>query len=195
VKIEIVETVTGPRLAQAWQLYAAAFDELRYLAVQRHVLHREEFDALLADRRVGKHLALAAGGGKLCGLSTYTNDLTAVPLISPDYFQRRWPDLHAARRIWYCGFVAVAPGAGNSGAFAALIKSMYRLTEADAGIVAIDFCRFNEETRRMSRTIPLLLHRFSGNVRSTRLDQQSYWVYEFPRSASTPHGAGGSRGP
>ena len=179
MKIDVIETVSGPRLEDAWLLYAEVFDELRYRAVQRHVLDRDEFDAVMADPRVGKHLALD-GGCALRGLSTYTNDLRAVPLISPEYFQRRWPDLFAQGRIWYCGLVAVRPGAESSGVFAALIESMYRITEAGAGIVAIDLCRYNDEVLRMSRAVHLLLHRFSGGVRGTRLDQQSYWVYEFP---------------
>jgi hypothetical protein len=179
MKIDIVEVVSGSRLEEAWRLYADVFDDLRYRAVQRHVMHRHEFDAVLADPRVGKHLALD-DDCELRGLSTYTNDLAAVPLISPEYFQRRWPHLYAEGRIWYCGLVAVLPGADNSGVFAALIESMYRLTEADDGIVAIDLCRYNEEMLGMSSAIRLLLHRFSGGVRDTRLDQQSYWVYEFP---------------
>jgi hypothetical protein len=179
MKIEIVEGVSGSRLEEAWRLYSDVFDELRYRAVQRHVLHRAEFDAVMADPRVGKHLAVDDGGA-LRGLSTYTNDLAAVPLISPDYFRRRWPELYDQGRIWYCGLVAVLPGTDSSGVFTGLIESMYRLTEADDGIVAIDLCRYNEETLRMSRAIRLLLHRLSGGVRGTRLDQQSYWVYEFP---------------
>jgi hypothetical protein len=179
MKIEIVESISAARREEAWRLYADVFDELRYMAVQRHVMHRAEFDTVMADPRVGKHVAVD-DDGYLRGLSTYTNELPAVPLISPEFFQRRWPDLFAARRIWYCGLVAVRTGTDSSGVFMALIESMYRLTAAGNGIVAIDFCRHNDEVFRMSRAIRLLLHRLSGNVQGTQLDQQSYWVYEFP---------------
>jgi len=41
-------------------------------------------------------------------------------------------------------------------------------------------CRFNDEGRRLSRVVPLMLQRLSGDVRTERMDEQSYWLYEFP---------------
>ena len=109
MKVELVESLSTDARPEAWRLYTEVFDDLRFRAVQRQVMYRPEFDSVMTDRRVSKCLAQDDGGG-LRGLSTFTNDLAAVPLISPEYFERRWPDRFAARRIWYCGFVAVRPG-------------------------------------------------------------------------------------
>ena len=49
--------VTGELAEDAWKLYRQSFDELRTLAVQRHVMYGDEFDAVMADSRVEKFLA------------------------------------------------------------------------------------------------------------------------------------------
>jgi hypothetical protein len=142
-------------------------------------MHRSEFDEVMADNRIAKYLVTDRRGA-LRGLATYTNDLRAVPLISPDYFSRRWPHHFAERRIWYCGFVAVRSGSPNTGVFVRLVEAMYRVAVAQRGIIAMDFCRHNEEIRALSRVVQTMLHRLSGEVRSHRMDEQTYWLYEFP---------------
>lgn len=92
-----------------WSLYENAFDDLRSLAVQRHLMLRPEFDELMLDKRVMKYAVRDEERGRVAALATMTNDLHAVHLISPEYFQRRWPQLYAEQRIWYVSFVAVEP--------------------------------------------------------------------------------------
>jgi hypothetical protein len=176
--VKVVDEVVGILRDEAWALYFDAFEELNTLAVQRHLMYRWEFDDVMADARIRKYLAFDDAG--LVGLSAYTNDLHAVPLISPAYFWHHYPAEYAADRVWYCEFVAVArsgKGRPDSGAFAALVEAMWR--DADGGIIALDMCRVNAE-RGMSRVVPLMLRRLSGKVRTVRADEQSYWIYEFP---------------
>jgi hypothetical protein len=117
----------------------------------------------------------------LCGLSTYTNYLEAVPLISPQYFERRWPRHFAERRIWYVGFVAVTAGAPVT-TFPNLIAAMHETSKRDA-ITALDVCTRTDEVRHLPRAVRVLLHRLSGGVRMERLDEQSYWMYQFTNAA------------
>jgi hypothetical protein len=177
--VKVVDEVHESQLEEAWTLYYTAFRELNAFAVQRHLMYRSEFDEVMGDQRVQKYLCFD-NDDVLCGLSTYTNDLDAVPLISPEYFARRWPELYAEHRIWYCGFVAIHPDSRNPSAFYELVEAMYRLAATQNGIISLDMCRFNDESRRLSRVIPLMLHRLSGEVRTERMDDQSYWLYEFP---------------
>jgi len=179
MKVELVESLSTDARPEAWRLYTEVFDDLRFRAVRRQVMYRPEFDSVMTDRRVSKCLAQDDGGG-LRGLSTFTNDLAAVPLISPEYFERRWPDRFAARRIWYCGFVAVRPGTENSGVFAALVEAMYRAAAPQDGIIGLDLCRHDDQVSKVSRAVRLMLHRLSGDVRAQRADEQAYWLYEFP---------------
>ena len=181
--IKVVDQVSdGDYLDEAWNLYDEAFRELNSLAVQRHLMYESEFKEVMSDPRVDKYLCLDEGG-TLRGLSTYTNDLDAVPLIAPQYFKRRWPDLYRDHKIWYCGFVAVRPDGQHHHAFAALVEAMYQKAADRNGIIGLDFCQYNDDMRNMSRVIRRMLQRLSGNVHAERMDQQSYWLYQFPSAA------------
>jgi hypothetical protein len=179
MNIKVVGEAHQSLVEEAWALYHTAFRDLNAFAVQRHLMYRNEFDDVMRDARVQKYLCMD-DDDSLCGLSTYTNDLDAVPLISPQYFERRWPQLYAERRIWYCGFVAIHPDYQSSSAFSELVEAMYLVAATQNGIISLDMCRFNDQGRRLSRVIPLMLHRLSGEVRTERMDEQSYWLYEFP---------------
>jgi hypothetical protein len=182
MNIKVVDEVHESIIEDAWTLYHEAFRELNGFAVQRHLMYRNEFDEVMLDRRVQKYLYLD-GRGVLCGLATYTNDLDAVPLISPQYFQRRWPKHYAERRIWYVGFVAVHPDGRAAQAFVELVRSMQLVAAMHNGVVGLDICRYNDDARRMSRAVGLLVRRITGSVRVEQADEQSYWLYEFPEAA------------
>jgi hypothetical protein len=182
--IKVVDQVNDVELLDSlWGLYSDAFEGINALAVQRHLMYRNEFDEVMRDGRVQKYLCLS-DDGTLCGLSTYSNDLFAMPLISPEYFERRWPDLYAQNKIWYCGFVAVHPPKGRSTtAFAELVEAMYLVAATQNGIIGLDFCQFNDDKRKMSRVVRIMLNRLSGDCRAERMDQQSFWLYQFPTAA------------
>ncbi|MGI5238651.1 hypothetical protein [Dactylosporangium sp. CA-139066] len=180
--VKVVAQVDTDQRETAWALYSTAFAELNALAVQRHLIYRHEFDDVMNDPRVDKYLCVD-GDGTLLGLSTYTNELDAVPLISPPYFQRRWPQQYAEQRIWYCGFVATEDHARAATAFGELVTAMYHTAAAKNGLIALDFCHRTDKVRRMSRVVRLMLHRLSGDVQAQRIDEQQYWLYEFPTAA------------
>jgi len=57
---------------------------------------------------------------------------------------------------------------------------MYLVAAAQNGIIGLDFCRFNDESHHMGRVVRIMLHRLSGGVRAERMDEQNFWLYEFP---------------
>lgn len=176
VTISVSQTLPDDLLDTAWQLYHEAFKDLAALAVQRHLLHRHEFVEVAGDPRIDKYIATDLAG-RMAGLATFTNDLDAVPLISPQYFARRWPHLYAARNIWYCGFVAVHPR--GSGAYAELVEAMWRAGSTNDGLIGLDFCRFNDQALHMGRSIRLMLHRFAGDALTVECaDEQRYMLYQ-----------------
>ncbi len=188
--VEIVDRVDPDREQQAWDLYQSAFTGVNALAVQRHLMYRTEFDDVMGDKRVQKYLYIPDGSpdGRVAGVSTFTNDLDSMTLISPAYFERRWPDLYSTRRIFYCGFVAVDPAHQSTAAFGQMVAAMYH-TAADAnGIIILDICSHNEDQRSLHQVIPLMLKRLARpqgrSVIATRLDTQTYWEYEFPRATA-----------
>src|SRR4051812_43927039 len=178
--IKVVDQIVDEDLhSAAWRLYQDAFDELNTLAVQRHMMFPSEFDEVMRDSRVSKYLALT-DEGHLCGIATYTNDLDAVPLIAPQYFERHWPEHYAARKIWYIGFVAVHPQAQGRHMFRQMVEEMYVVAATQNGLVGIDICTYNDEVRNMSHIFRSMVERLTANMRFQKIDQQSYWLYEFP---------------
>jgi hypothetical protein len=181
--IKVIAQITDESLHEAvWKLYDDAFRELNTLAVQRHLMYRSEFDEVMRDSRIDKYLALD-DDGTVCGIATYTNDLDALPLISPPYFEHHWPEHYAAKRIWYIGFVAVSPVAQGREAFAQLVEQMYLVAVTQNGLVGLDICSYNDDVRRMSRIFKLMVSRNCETMKFSRIDQQSFWLYEFPKAA------------
>lgn len=181
MRVRSVRAVSADRAEACWRLYEDAFSGLRTVAVQRHLMYRGEFDELMADARVTKHLAIDEGGA-LAGLATSATDLDAVPLISPPYFEARWPAQYRERRIFYVSFVAVHPVHHGGAAFPALVAEIGNAAAGVAGVIVVDFCRMNSTGRRnIPKVASLLLRRStSPGVRMTVLDEQVYYAYEFP---------------
>lgn len=176
--VDFLSQLDGDLAEDAWKLYYEAFAPLNALAIQRHLMTRAEFDQVAADTRVDKVLTYDAGG-QLAGVATFTRDLDAVPLISPAYFEHRFPDLYAGRRIWYIGFVAVAEKARRTFAFMEAFGDYYRIAEAENGIVCLDVCAHNEGNHRLPQTIGRGVQRLStGRGKFERADAQSYWIYD-----------------
>jgi len=183
--MELVTTrrLDGDLRELAWTLYLESFDALRTQAVQRHLMHRDEFDAVMDDPRVHKLLVLdhrAADGPALAGMGTVTDDLAAVPLISPDYFAQHWPRQYRARSIWYVGFLAVAPAYQGGGAASHLVRGVTENVSATGGLVAIDVCSHNETTIRLPTLLLRLGRTWAPGATLKRLDSQTYWAFDVP---------------
>ncbi|MEU4428377.1 hypothetical protein AB0F81_47815 [Actinoplanes sp. NPDC024001] len=179
MRVEVMPELPAEMMDEAWDWYRDTFDELRYMAANRHLMYRDEFDALMADKRADKYLALDAEG-QLVGMGVQTTDLESVPLISPDYFEYHWPELFAQRRLFYVTFVGSRKSARGAGVFVALLRAMYAPIGEVNGRVFVDICSYNEERHALPRMIAMILSRAAGRAQPTRLDAQSFWMYEFP---------------
>lgn len=182
--LETHTVIAGPRAEECWHLYRSAFDELRITAVQRHVMFRDEFDAVLADERVTKYVAFDLEG-RCCGLGTAATDLTSMPLISPDYFAHRWPELYAAGRIWYVGFVAIRPDLQRGPLLGRIVWDIGGAAARAGGVAVIDVSRHVARQTRLPQAVARYLDRLAPGTRGIRLDEQTYWAYEFPAAASS----------
>jgi hypothetical protein len=180
MRVDVHSSLHDELADAAWRLYTEAFEELRTSAAQRHLMSREEFDEIARDPRVFKYLAVdPEQDDRLCALSTLTNQLDAVPLVSPEYFRQRWPAYFEAGRIWYIGLLGVHPRARSSGAFEHLVEAMYQVRGAGPGMVAFDVSRRNERYG-FPQAIRDALERHAGPMRAHRLDEQIYWALEAP---------------
>lgn len=176
--------VIGPEAEACWSLYDRAFEPLRTRAAQRHALTRSEFDDQMVDSLVTKHLVYGNRDTRNpVGITTLTNDLKAVPLISPEFYAARWPELYAEQRIWYVGFMAIDPDYHGTGVLAQLISSVCSVIPPQGGVVAADICKFNEENMLLPETFARLAGTFTRQPEKQRLDSQVFWAYEFASSA------------
>jgi len=175
--------VDGLEAEACWSFYDRAFEALRIRAAQRHALTRSEFDDQMIDGRVTKFIVYDARiGSKPVGMATLTNDLKAVPLISPEFYEARWPQFYAEQQIWYVGFLAIDPDYHGTGVLAKMIGAMCDVIPLRGGVVAADICQFNEESMMLPDTFARLAGTFRRPPEKQRLDAQVFWGYEFASS-------------
>ncbi|MEU4692718.1 hypothetical protein [Actinoplanes sp. NPDC023714] len=179
MEVQVLPELPAGQLDEAWEFYQDTFADLAVLAVNRHLMYRHEFDELMADKRADKYVAVD-GDGAIVGLGVMTNELEAVSLISAEYFEYHWPDLYEQRRLFYVVFVGAKAGARGTGVFISLLRAMYGAIGKVDGKVFVDICSFNEERNALPRMISMILGRVAGQAQPTRLDAQSFWMYEFP---------------
>jgi hypothetical protein len=176
--VKFLETLDGELAETGWHLYTTCFRPLQSLAANRHLMYRNEFDEVMADPRVDKVLTLD-DGGELAGLATFTRHLEAVPLIAPEFYEACWPQPYLDKKIWYIGFVAVAPNRRGGAAFLDSFGEFYRIAAAEAGLVAMDICTYNELRHHLPQTIERQVSRLSGGAsKAVRADSQHFWVFD-----------------
>lgn len=156
--------------AKLWWMYRNAFTDINALAAQRHLMSYEEFYDLMREPRVVKFIAKS--GNRMVGLSVMTFDLEAWPLVSPEFFERRFP----GRQIFYIGFVGTDQ---TEGAYLALIDRMYQDVIAADGVCAMDFAGHNVDELQIGRKVNALLRRTNPAARGGVVDRQEFWAWDF----------------
>lgn len=128
-------------ISKAWDWYRETFAQINALAALRHLMTVDEFVEVMQDARIEKHL-VTGQDGQILGLGVCTNYLEAWPLISPAYFERRWPEHYAQGAIWFVGFIGVRAGAHRA-TFRTILRGMQD-GEPD-NIWVMDVCQVNEK--------------------------------------------------
>jgi len=177
--IQLQPARTIPDIDQAYALYADLFAEVNTLAAQRHLMTFTEFTTVYHDPHLLKFY-VHDQDGDLAGMSVLTQDLDAWPLISPPYFARRWPEHYARRAIWYVGFVGVAPHRPHG--FRELVSRMYAHVISNSGIVAVDYCTYNMDRRRLAEITHKLLGGLNPDAGMELADAQTTVVYHFDQT-------------
>ena len=116
-------------------------------------------------------------------MATLTDDLSAVPLISPEFYAARWPQFYAGQQIWYVGFLAVDPYYHGTGVLARMIGSICTVVPQHGGVVAADICQFNQDAMLLPDAFARLVGAFARQPEKQRIDTQVFWAYEFSSSA------------
>lgn len=175
----VLPTLEGELLELAWDAYRDAFEELRSAAIQRHVMTRAEFDEVMSDDRVDVYLVRRADGA-IAAVATLTNELTAMPLVSPDFFAARWPDHFDAGRCWYIGFVGVRPSEQGSGAFHLIVSTVAGRFGEGGGVLVLDVPQRNMEGFHVPRAVKRIADDVISDLAYEMVDAQGYWAYTAP---------------
>lgn len=143
-------------------VYAPAFEPIRAMAPQRHSMWWEEFVDLTSDPNVIKYVTYADDvNDQPIGLGFLTNDLTAVTLIEPAYYEARFPAEYEARTLWYLISMCSRPGRSDAASvYAELLTTMSART--DGGIGLLDFSTWSIDTRHLDRRSAVVLSRALG---------------------------------
>lgn len=158
-----------------WEMYAEAFKPLRKKAAQRHVLFSYEFNELMNDPRVSKILSCV--GDIPMGLAVATNDLKAVTLIEPEFFQALEPELYDRGHVWYTLFVCVSQGEPRApkDTFDRLINKVAEPVRAVRGVSYMDYADCNVK-RGLPRAANMLLAYSNPRADYRQVDAQSFWA-------------------
>ena len=176
-----IEHYTLPAVATVHDLYdryAAMFAEVNRLAAQRHLMTEAEFLDVQFDPRVTKYVAFDDAGEPI-GQSCITADLAAWPLVAPEFFAARWPDLYAGRRIFYVGYVGAHAGVHRHGVFGALLAEMAPQVIDVQGVAVMDVCARNLWKPDVPAGAGRVLSALSDRLRFAPIDRQEFWAFRF----------------
>jgi len=67
-----------------------------------------------------------------------------------------------------------------------MVERMVAEVEREGGVASIDICRHNEQELALPRLIGRLVDTVSSGAAVHRLDEQTYWAYEFPAPEPVP---------
>lgn len=168
------------QIDELWQrVYLPAFEPIRAKAAQRHVLFWEEYLALMQDPAIRKFVTTDDDGEPI-GLGLITNDLSAVSLIEPAFYEAKHPKLFAEGRIWYVVLVCAAPG--HRDVYADLLTTMCALVDESNGIAEMDFCMLNMIDRKLAVAAQAILSRHLGRrIPYAIRDAQTYVTFDLTR--------------
>jgi hypothetical protein len=169
--IQTIDDVTAQRF---WTLYLETFGELAIRAVNRHLLRRDEFMAMMVDRRIDK-IVIEDESGEVIAMCTLTNNLETVDWVSPDYFAHHYPDHWERGAVYYLGFSLVAARRRRAQLFSELIAHVTRTLVAMNAMCSYDICMFNNQTIGLGDAVQAIVTS-TAMVDVRAVDTQTYYT-------------------
>lgn len=179
--LSVVETTSlDPELrARVERLHERAMMTLAPAAATDHLLTVVELYRLL--ERTTVHKVLAFVGGALAGAGLVTNDLEAVPAISPQFFALRYPEAYERGALWYAVAGIVDPDHRGRGILDALgVRAAQLIRRQRAEVLVWDACKL--QFNMMERWIrSIVTAAFGIDIGVEELDRQVYMGMRLPQ--------------
>jgi hypothetical protein len=182
MKITVESSIDAEYADAFYRVYVAAFGPMQTRAAARHLLTAAEFAEEMADKRIDKYVVWNDVDEPIA-LTTFTNDLTAVPWISAEFYAARYPAEFARRAVFYLGYTLVNPDRGTPRAFPAVMRRLVERMQEAKGVCVFDVCAYNDD-RAVGRMWNQV--RRSGAARVGPVDVQTYYAASFVDSDSSP---------
>ena len=167
-----IDDLTAQRF---YALYVETFGELAIRAVNRHLLRRDEFMAVMVDPRVDKIVIEDDETGELIAMCTLTNHLETVDWVSPEYYAHHYPDHWSRGAVYYLGFSLVASRRRRAQLFTELIAHVTRTLVAMNAMCSYDICMFNNETIGLGDAVSAIVTT-TATVDVRAVDTQTYYT-------------------
>ena len=158
-----------------YALYVETFGELAIRAVNRHLLRREEFMAVMVDPRIDKIVIEDDATGELIAMCTLTNHLETVDWVSSEYFAHHYPDHWSRGAVYYLGFSLVASSRRRVQLFTELIAHVTRTLVAQDAVCSWDICMFNNETIGLGDAVKAIVTG-TAPIDVNAVDTQTYYT-------------------
>jgi len=165
--------LTTEVVEELYETYHRACTPLLTLAAARHVLSAPEFLAEMRDPRIEK--LVIWDRERPVALATMTNDLSAIPWVSAEYYRARYPDAAERGVLYYLGYIFVGESHRRTNALLMMTDRVNRRLSDSEGVLAFDFCRFNDEHQIGKHAARLL----SSSHHIDALDVQSYYAADY----------------
>src|SRR5215212_5224947 len=169
--------IGGPAAQTLYSLYRQAFEPLKAKAVARQVLTGDEFFGQMRDDRIDKYVAWEPHGEPI-GLITLTRHLEAVPWVSPEYFEARFPEQWARKAVYYLGYLLARPVTRRTRFLETICKVSVEPLVAERAVIAYDVCSYNNDMLDLAERISRLAPQFAGS-HVHKLDAQVYYAVTF----------------
>jgi hypothetical protein len=167
-----IDDVTARRF---YALYVETFGELAIRAVNRHLLRRDEFMAVMVDPRIDKIVIEDDTTHELIAMCTLTNHLETVDWVSPEYYAHHFPDHWARGAVYYLGFSLVSSRRRRTQLFTELTAHVTRTLVAMDAMCSYDICMFNNETVGLGDAIESIVTS-TAPVDVRAVDTQTYYT-------------------
>jgi hypothetical protein len=172
------EAAIGGAAAQAlYSLYRQAFEPLKVKAVARQLLTGEEFFGQMRDDRIDKYVAWEPHGQPI-GLITLTRHHEAMPWVSPEYFEARFPEQWARKAVYYLGYLLARPVTRRTRFLETICKVCVEPLVAERAVIAYDVCSYNNDMLDFAERISRVARQFAGS-HVHKLDAQVYYAVTF----------------
>jgi hypothetical protein len=175
-------SVTNPEIREKiWRLYELAFRRLQDEAVSRELLFRDEFDAMLDEPR--NRLWVLWHDSEPIAATMIATEIGSTRYLSPEYFQRHYPE-HALRGVvHYILWTAVHPAHMAKGALVRLARDTFAVEAEEGSLLIFDTPEVNQplETGSFAEMTERLSAMVSKGVTVDQVEVHRYFAIDFAK--------------